>query len=162
MANEVGHYPREESLNETQMEICQRIMLGESVRAITADDHMPSRSAVLNWLASDPVFRTAYTYAKQLQAETLVEEALEIADDATGDYVDTPNGKVFDSQHVQRAKLRVDVRKWAAGKLAPKRYGDASTIHVGDLDGRPTDGLNENEKFARLAALARELEKRSR
>ena len=31
---------------------------------------------------------------------------------------------VFDAVAVQRNKLRIDTRKWLAGKLRPKVYGD--------------------------------------
>jgi hypothetical protein len=34
---------------------------------------------------------------------------------------------------VARARLRVDTRKWAMSKLAPKKYGDRIT-HGGDPD----------------------------
>ena len=31
---------------------------------------------------------------------------------------------------INRDRLRVDARKWAASKLAPKKYGDASTLKL--------------------------------
>ena len=31
---------------------------------------------------------------------------------------------VLDAEHVQRSRLRIDTRKWMAGKLAPKKYGE--------------------------------------
>ncbi len=56
-----------------------------------------------------------------MQADALFDEALEIADDASGDWmVDKDGKKTLDHEHVQRSRLRVDTRKWAAGKLAPK------------------------------------------
>ena len=48
-----------------------------------------------------------------------------IADDASGDYVTTSDGKrIVDHENIQRSRLRVDARKWAAARLAPKKYGD--------------------------------------
>ena len=48
-----------------------------------------------------------------------------IADDASGDYVTTSDGKrTVDHENIQRSRLRVDARKWAAARLAPKKYGD--------------------------------------
>ncbi len=71
--------------------------------------------------------------------------------------VDGKGNKVLDHEHVQRSRLRVDTRKWAAGKLAPKRYGD-KLQHTGegggpirtevDLTGIPTDVLRELRKLA--------------
>lgn len=153
------HYPRDEPLTELQLEICARIMEGQSVRTITRDDDMPSQRTVMYWLAEQPAFRTAYSLAKQLQAEVLFEEALAIADDAAGDWIETDEGKVFDREHVQRAKLRVDTRKWAAGKLAPKRYGDSSTLRLGEMDDARRE-LSHEAMVARLAAIMAAAQKR--
>ena len=52
-------------------------------------------------------------------------EIIEIADDASGDYVTTSEGKrIVDHENIQRSRLRVDARKWAAARLAPRKYGD--------------------------------------
>ena len=59
----------------------------------------------------------------------------EIADDVSGDWFTDKDGKKgLDHEHVQRSRLRVDTRKWAAGKMAPKRYGD-KIQHTGDGGG---------------------------
>ena len=48
-----------------------------------------------------------------------------IANDASGDYVTTSDGKrIVDHENIQRSRLRVDARQWAAARLAPKKYGD--------------------------------------
>src|SRR5215831_16773505 len=49
--------------------------------------------------------------AREAQADKLFKESLEIADKAT-------------PENVSVARLQIDVRKWHAGKLAPKKYGD--------------------------------------
>ncbi len=103
-------------------------------------------------------YRDQYAHAREMQADALFDEALEIADDAAGDWtVDKDGKKTLDHEHVQRSRLRVDTRKWAAGKLAPKRYGD-KLQHTGegggpirtevDLTGIPTDVLRELRKLA--------------
>ncbi len=80
-------------------------------------------------------FLEQYTRAREMQADTLFDEALEIADETSDDWITTEDGKkVLDHEHVQRSRLRVDTRKWAAGKLAPKRYGD-KIQHTGDGGG---------------------------
>lgn len=152
-STELGHYARESGLTPVQEEICCRVMEGESVRSICRDEHMPSRSTVLNWLAADPIFRTAYSFAKQMLAETLAEEILEIADDASQDWKDGDEGRSYDHEHVQRSKLRVDSRKWLAAKLAPKRYGDASLLRIGDA-GQERRDMSPQERAVRMAAIA--------
>ena len=44
-------------------------------------------------------------------------------------------GKVVDQEHIGRSRLRIDTRKWAASKLAPKKYGDKLDLnHAGGLN----------------------------
>src|SRR5258707_5659499 len=63
--------------------------------------------------------------AREEQADKLFREIIEIADDASGDYVTTSDGKrIVDHENIQRSRPRVDARKWAAARLAPKKYGD--------------------------------------
>ncbi len=104
--------------------ICRRLADGEPLRSICRDKVMPDKATVLRWLADKKKadFRDQYAHAREMQADALFDEALEIADDATGDWAtDAKGNKVLDHEHVQRSRLRVDTRKWAAGKLAPKR-----------------------------------------
>ncbi|MCB4861124.1 hypothetical protein K7W03_16150 [Sphingobium sp. PNB] len=135
-------------------EIFLRIMEGETVRAICARDGMPCKATVMNWLARDPEFRAGYAVAKALYAETLAEEVIEISDDGTADWVAGEDGKELDHEHVQRARLRVDSRKWLAARLSPKRYGDSSMLKIGELENAPRSDLSDTERAVRLAAIA--------
>ncbi len=140
--------------------ICRRLAEGETLRAICRDGAMPAISTVMGWLfnGKHQDFSEQYARAREMQADALFDEALEIADAASGDWaVDKDGKKTLDHEHVQRSRLRVDTRKWAAGKLAPKRYGD-KLQHTGegggpirtevDLTGIPTDVLRELRKLA--------------
>ena len=90
-------------------QICERIMNGESLRAIISSEGMPNRSSVHKWLAENKDFSDQYARAKDNQADTLADELIYIADNA---------------EDVQKARLQVDTRKWVASKLKPKKYGD--------------------------------------
>ncbi len=142
------------------VKICRRLAEGETLRAICRDGAMPAISTVMGWLfnGKHADFSEQYAHAREMQADALFDEALEIADDALGDWaVDKDGKKTLVHEHVQRSRLRVDTRKWAAGKLAPKRYGD-KLQHTGegggpirtevDLTGIPTDVLRELRKLA--------------
>lgn len=89
--------------------ICERIMNGESLRAICNDADMPERTVVHGWLARNEEFSHQYALAREQQADTLADDMMYIADTATDPYI---------------ARLRVDTRKWIASKLKPKKYGD--------------------------------------
>lgn len=86
-----------------------------------------SVASILNWLKDDShaSFLAQYTRAKEEQAELLVEQMLEIADDDSNDDLVTEEGKVkANNEWINRSRLRVDTRKWLASKLLPKKYGD--------------------------------------
>ena len=54
-----------------------------------------------------------------------------------------------DTVAVQKARLKVDARKWMAGKLRPKKYGDRSTVDMNVS----LESLTDAELRAELAAL---------
>lgn len=77
---------------------------------------MPVTTTVYRWLLKHEQFRQSYVGARKLQADHLAEEILEIADNAA-------NGD-GNRDALNIAKLRIDARKWLAGQLRPKKYGD--------------------------------------
>lgn len=112
-------------------EICVRIAEGESLRKICKDDKMPSLVAVWKWLNNSEELVKQYTRAREEQAETFVDEILDIADDNKDDIFVDDNGKLIINQEViARSRLRVDSRKWIASKLKPKRFGDYTKIQA--------------------------------
>jgi hypothetical protein len=119
-------------------EIYCRISEGQSLRRICLDDHMPNKTTVLRWLSENSEFRTQYARARENQAESLFDEALDIA-----------------REHEEPAKARVivDTLKWAAGKLQPKKYGDKIEHRV-EQEFIPLDELERRmaESLARQKA----------
>jgi lambda repressor-like predicted transcriptional regulator len=103
---------------------------GESLRKICRVDGMPAASTVFLWLAEDEAFSEQYARAREVQADAMFDEILEIADQ-----FDNVQDKL-DVEHINRAKLRIDTRKWAVSKMAPKKYGEKVDLnHSGKLDG---------------------------
>jgi hypothetical protein len=108
---------------------------GESLRKICSSDDMPNKGTVMRWLAEDEDgrLRDQYARARDMQADAIFDECLDIADDGVNDWVaDQEGGDQYNGDHVQRARLRIDTRKWMAGKLRPKKYGDKLDV---DLNG---------------------------
>jgi hypothetical protein len=90
-------------------------------------DDMPSRFTVNLWRYKHPEFSFSYAQAKLMQADLIAEDCLDIADDATSDIKLDEEGKpIWDTNCVNRARLRIDTRKWLAAKLLPKQYGAAA------------------------------------
>lgn len=113
---------------ETADFICSEIADGKSLRTIALNENCPVTATIFAWLRKYPEFLTQYTCAKDEQAESLVEEILDIADNNTRDVrVINRNGvevEIVDNDVVNRSKLRIETRKWLASKLKPKKYSD--------------------------------------
>lgn len=111
-------------------EICEAIACdSKGLRRLCNDnEHWPSRSNIYVWLKNHSEFQDLYARAKECQVEALIDEILEIADDSSNDYAINDEGKlIVNHEHIQRAKLRIDTRKWLAAKLCPRLYGDRLT-----------------------------------
>lgn len=105
-------------------ELCKRIAQGLAIARVCEANDMPAESTVYARMATDETFRSNIARAREAQQDYEVERCIEIADEATPDDV-----------HV--AKLRIWARQWRAGKLAPKKYGDAVNLKHSDPDGGP-------------------------
>lgn len=101
--------------------ICDRIARGESLLKICAEKDMPSQSMVYRWLEKHHAFRERYARARELQCDSLADEALEV----------TRNGK---ANMANANRVRLDAIKWFAAKVAPKKYGE-KVQHTGDGGG---------------------------
>ena len=119
--------------DELANEICVRLGLGESLRKICLDDHIPSLATVMTWLSRKPDFLEQYTRAREIQAETHFDELIDIVDQPPElSHITNNKGELvevkFDSSYVAWMKLRVDTRKWTAARMAPKKYGEHKQV----------------------------------
>lgn len=101
--------------------ICRRLVEGESIKQMCAGDDMPNASTVYTWIDRHPSFAEKYARARSAQTEAMLEDMLEIADNAKID----PQDK----------RIRIDTRKWAMSKLRPKKYGDKLDLEHSGPDG---------------------------
>ena len=120
-------------------EICSRLMSGVSLREVCRSDDMPYRARVHEWLNAHPEFADQYARAIEVRADHLFDEILDIADDASNDWMernveDAGAGWALNGEHVQRSRLRIDARKWALSKMQPKKYGDKLALDHGNLN----------------------------
>lgn len=126
MAKKIG---RPSSYNEKQAnEICEWIASGKSLDSYCRQKGSPNKSTVYRWIQDFEEFRNSYVRAREDQAEAFVDQMLEIADDARNDMmmIEGKNGnekEVVNHEVVMRSKLRIETRKWLAGKMKPKKYG---------------------------------------
>lgn len=123
---------------ELAVEICERIVCGESLNKITRDAHMPNVATVYRWLQSNENFREMYARAREDQADTHADEIIAIADenpetvpvyDKEGNLIEVK----IDATFLQWQKNKMEARKWNAAKLKPRKYGER-TILAGDAE----------------------------
>lgn len=135
---------------ELTSEICSRMAAGESLKSICKSDDMPAMSSVFLWLGKYKEFSDKYAKATEARADCMFEEMLEIADDGTNDYMLTKDGEErYNSEHVNRSRLRVDTRKWMLARMRPLKYGDKQQVeHSGSIN-----TMSDEELEAKIKAL---------
>jgi hypothetical protein len=70
---------------------------------------MPAQKSIYRWLESNDSFRQQYTQARVEQADYYAEMIID---------------ESFGAHDAAIGRLRMDALKWAASKIAPKKYGD--------------------------------------
>ena len=110
------------------------LQAGKSLRASAAEAKVAA-STVLDWAARYAEFGEQYARAREVGYKLLADEIIEIADDSSGDAMVDEDGKVKqNAEFVNRARLRVDTRKWMLAKMLPKVYGERiEHQHRGDF-----------------------------
>ena len=114
--------------------ICLLIAQGYTLRQIAKQLEFSHAARITDWVRDDAEFAAQYARAKEVQADHMADEILEISDEATNDWMDREGIRVPDHEHLQRSRLRVDTRKWLMSKMLPKKYGDKLDVaHGGSL-----------------------------
>lgn len=105
-------------------DVCQRIEQGEPLRRILRSENAPLSQTVFYELLTDKEKNVRYAQAREVYADHVFEEMLDIADCEDHDIIETDEGQRVNHDVIQRDRLRVDTRKWMLSKLQPKKYGD--------------------------------------
>ncbi len=91
------------SMGKTLIKVCDELKIGYST--------------VTRWIVENKEFGEKYTRARENQIDYLAEDIIQIAED--------------DSLSPETRRLMIDARKWYAGKLNGKKYGDKQQIDHG-------------------------------
>ena len=127
-------------IDEFKKLIIEQISIGKSLNSLVEQKKVPSHQTVYNWLNEehenyDKIFLDNYARARQDQADFYADEIIEISDDSRNDYMEKLIGEevvqVVNQENIQRARLRIDARKWVSSKLKPKKYGDKLDMTTG-------------------------------
>ena len=144
--------------------ICELLSEGVPLREICRMEGMPAWRNIYFWMARDDDLSAHIARAREAGYDAIAEECLDIADNATNDWMDrefrNAHGKievqrVVDSEHIQRSKLRIETRLKLLAKWRPEKYGE-KTILTGDANGAPIK--TEEAGSGRLFELIRNME----
>lgn len=106
--------------SETLAEVFRQIAEGKTLIEICKTKGFPSKGMFLAMVEERPELRDQYARARAKQADTFAEMILEEARTA---------------KDAQLGRLRMDALKWAASKIAPKKYGEKVEVeHGGEVD----------------------------
>lgn len=124
--------------------VCQIIASGKPYTPeIARRLGLPTFSTIFRWLQEKEDFRQLYAQARELQADAYAEQIVDIADT-------DPDS--------QRARNRIDARKWHASHTNPKRWGDRASLditnklEIGSTAAEVLMRLTEQAKQAKLQA----------
>ena len=115
--------------------IVRRFAEGKTFASIERLRGYPAASTIRDWRREIPEFASGLARAREERGESLAEQALDLADNATTADIS-----------VRREQIRV--RQWYAEKADPVRFGDRVTV---DADVVTTVKLDLNEGARRIA-----------
>jgi hypothetical protein len=121
-------------------EICELVASGLALKEVCLLNGMPGRTTAYKWLNEHAEFANMYARAREERAELVADEVIMIADTEAD---------------ANKARVRIDARKWWAAKVAPKKYGERISTEVTGKDGGPIETANveltETERARRVA-----------
>lgn len=96
--------------------ICERMIMGKSIRKISEMDDMPCEDSIYTWLAKHPYFSEKYRVAAEHRTNRFMEECVDLSDNM-------PDGIMFiglDGRLYERIEvLQLTVRERAEAGLSP-------------------------------------------
>lgn len=108
-----------DTIEEALVQIAMGATVKQACEHVLRGDEAP---VFYKLVLKDPIIKEMYDEARMIQAEKMaIDDVIEISDDSGND--ETWDGK-GNSAAVNRSRLKVDSRKWIAGRLHWQRFGD--------------------------------------
>lgn len=103
---------------------------GTPLAEICRQEGMPAVRTVNEWTQTVQDFGARFARARQDGWDAIAADCLRIADDSSGDAIETETGTKQDTEFVARSRLRIETRLKLLSKWDPKRYGDRIAIEA--------------------------------
>jgi len=150
----------EETIARMQARIIEEVEKKRSLHHILQNDEdleFPSSGLVYQWLNPehhkyDAVFATNYAHAREVRAEKIFEEMLEIADTTKkGKRTKTTKDgiEISEEDMLGHRRLQIETRQWILARMIPKKYGNKleTTLQGGDKPIEVVDHSKFSDEF---------------
>lgn len=108
--------------------ICEWIAEGKPLREFCRQEGSPAWRTVYDWLEAHPEFAARFTRAREIGADAIAHEALEIADTPVDGVTTEVDGEGKIKRRTEdmlgHRKLQVETRLKLLAKWFPQKYGD--------------------------------------
>lgn len=132
---------------ENEKAVLMWIATGNSVNSLKDEPDLVSPATVYRWMWEHDEFREKYLEAQKIRCYAMSEEIFDIADDGQNDWMEKLDkngdsiGWTVNGEHVQRSRLRAQVRQWHLERINGRIFGDKKQIDHGVKEGSALEGL---------------------
>jgi hypothetical protein len=132
-------------------EIVEWISVGKTLREFCRQEGSPGWVTVYKWIDEDADFRERFAHARDLGADAIAEQALEIADTPMIGQIITSKEwgeEIKEEDMLGHRKLQIETRLKLLAKWNPKKYGErVEQVHSGSI-AHPDVNLTDAQKAA--------------
>jgi len=108
-----------------KVEILEEVSSGKTLSQVCREMGI-SRCEIYRERENDEAFRDSYARARKAQAESMVDDLLELAA--------TPCST---TDEIQQLRINVDLQKWVTARAHPAMFGDKQAVELSGKDGGP-------------------------
>jgi len=108
-----------------KVEILEEVSSGKTLSQVCREMGI-SRCEIYRERENDEAFRDSYARARKAQAESMVDDLLELAA--------TPCST---ADEIQQLRINVDLQKWVTARAHPAMFGDKQAVELSGKDGGP-------------------------
>ena len=105
------------------VDVCRHVSSGESLNSFCSERGF-AYVTVLDWINSNPARSENYAHAREAREETMFDSLDIVSDEAAA---------AETAVQVAGLRLKADNIKWKLARMAPKKYGDRTTL-AGDAE----------------------------
>ena len=114
--------------------VCNDIAITANGLHFLCEKHGIAVQTFYNWMNDDSALLEMYTRARDMQADLLADQIIQIADtteEGTKTVLKPTGEETTTGDMTEHRRLKIESRKWIAAKLKPKKYGDKVDVTSG-------------------------------